>query len=114
MREIKFRAWIKDLEIWEDDFLPNAGEPFSEIFIKNDYIFCQYTGFKDKNGKEIYEGDIIKNDYLYMKNSVVEFNNGVFGFETKYEEDVYFLINDFSEKWYEVIGNKYQNPGLLK
>jgi len=62
MREIKFRAWIKeekDLLSWED----LQAEEFWDALHKKtklEYILMQYTGLKDKNGKEIYEGDILK------------------------------------------------------
>jgi len=114
MREIKFRVWIKGLNIWEYDFLPNEGESFFEIFSKKDLVFCQYTGLKDKNDKEIYEGDVVVGSSM-MKNDlidVVDFANGMF-MHSKSSfgnegEDLIDLIDC------KVLGNIYENPELLK
>ena len=63
MREIKFRAWDKELK----EYLPNVqnhignSETAFGNMLKNDrYVIEQYTGLKDKDGKEIYEGDRIE------------------------------------------------------
>lgn len=81
-----------------------------------DLVVMQYTGLKDKNGKEIYEGDIIS--YKYYRGfsggekeiiAKVEFIDGCFGF---YEFVGYFNRYDLNES--KVIGNIYENPELLK
>jgi len=84
-----------------------------QVMIKPSYyIFMQYTGLKDKNGKEIYEGDLLEADW--PNPSKVEFVNG------KYMKSFFDYANDrfvpeiIVTDQDEVIGNIYENPELLK
>jgi len=107
-REIKFRVWDKnenDIVRWE---LLNDGiiDLYHLFFSKDEnLIIQQFTGLKDINGKEIYEGDILDTK------CVVSFNDGMFGIFDKHN---YMGLNSYMSKFREVIGNIYENPELLQ
>ena len=113
-REIKFRSWDKILKImsynpvnainFNGQFLLNDGK-FHDIN-KTDYILMQYTGLVDKNGKDIYEGDIVKYD---GELTTVIFFNGSF-----FLEKFNFWSSDWVNADYMIVkGNIYENPELI-
>lgn len=116
MRDIKFRAWLKDdkrmVEVRSIDFheegniiTVNYNDIFGFALNENEIELMQYTGLKDKNGKEIYEGDIV----TYQKFGLNEY------MVVKYlSRFAVFNICDLDKQDYEVIGNVYQNPELLE
>jgi uncharacterized phage protein (TIGR01671 family) len=130
MRELKFRAWDKERCRMSFPFKVTG---FAVFFVKdsvplqflsdtNRFEIMQYTESKDKNGKEIYEGDIvqIKDRFVMWSkskgqitedvNAVVEWSSG--GFTPRRLGNTRSWILDMEQ--YEVIGNIYENPELLE
>ncbi|MET3290589.1 UNVERIFIED_CONTAM: putative phage protein (TIGR01671 family) [Brevibacillus sp. OAP136] len=126
-RDIKFRALHKSGKMLffngdSPSFGSDQGERFASVedvfyYHKEDFHLMQFTGLRDKNGKEIYEGDIVKGhrwskgmchrligkvDYVLNKYVV----NGIGKYEWAERDDI--------DGSYEVIGNVYENPELLQ
>lgn len=118
-RDIKFRIWDKKEEWWLFDYKEMGGfallgevvlvEGIREIPVERleDFEVMQFTGLLDKNGKEIYEGDICKSNG--HKDSI-KWEHGRWKF---WVEDCLECYNNTSLKL-EVVGNIYENPELLK
>lgn len=133
MREIKFRAWDTEAECYVKD--PILVDNFGQVYVvceessgkqgtclithKPNVIKEQYTGLKDKNGKKIYEGDIVRyGRYLRglvppeSRTEIVSWWSG--------EEEYYPCCTSsgfalpYSEDGYEVIGNIHENPELIE
>ncbi|WP_170019229.1 YopX family protein [Campylobacter sp. RM16190] len=119
MREIKFRVWDKEKKKLTDDFyfheFTDVNCFFSEgccAFSLDDVIFMQYTGLKDKNGVEIYEGDIIKKIGDIKTYSIVF--DGVLAAYLMDDGTGGYGLNQMLLRDFEVIGNIYENPELLE
>lgn len=141
MREIKFRGYSKEYKTMFDyDYIKKASDAMVKICQKfiddneidsipistglfiptddKDMVLMQYTGLKDKNGKEIYEGDVIIKRPLLITG---EYSNSGFAGVVKFDEcsfwvenknTTYLLWLDYEEA--EVLGNIYENKDLLE
>jgi uncharacterized phage protein (TIGR01671 family) len=119
-REIKFRFWTKDAMMLEDHFGFSEGIGINEALNASkelDYIPMQYTGLKDKNGKKVFEGDILGCVDSILLNWVVSFRNGCFGIsnimDSKNIGDFYHIEGKYFFDNREIIGNIYENSVLL-
>lgn len=127
-REIKFRAFDKDYRKMSDsatidELLNHSDDWFGfRIHIGGRYVpvddceITQFTGIIDKNGKEVYEGDLVKRKRFstgkHLYTSKVVFMNGCFMLEpsVRHLEDYLYKYNSYDEL--EVIGNIFEHPEL--
>lgn len=149
MREYKFRAWdkcnesmIESRNILKICMSRLNQEPYIIVYLKkwmhehreikesdksytNEFELMQYTGFKDDNGVEIYEGDIVRTHFSFNHNVeqepfIITWNKDKAMFEgvkpEKIKDDYLRRFSFFPEQEfiYEIVGNIYENPELLK
>ena len=123
MREIKFRVWHEESKMMHGvkgiNFVRRGGLVDMSMFgyaPLNRVILMQFTGLRDKNGKEIYEGDIVKATLRFFgivdQKCRVIFHNGSFGLQYGYSIDYFKPLATWDG--IEVIGNIYENPELLR
>ena len=118
MKEIMFRAWDKNhkkmfYNIQNKDYIDEF-DCFMDFGVwlsnKRDWTIMQFIGIKDKDGKEIYEGDIITNRFnetlevMFNTGCFYGSGNGGYKLDTQYWKNQDVII----------IGNKFENPELLK
>ncbi|MCM3294245.1 YopX family protein [Paenibacillus sp. MER 180] len=123
MRPTKYRIWDKERKIWKEDYhyhlAPNGQLYYDGMNITEHKEIVFWTGINDRNGKEIYEGDILVDEYgfihvvqyfqpdcRYITVVIEAFKSGNWDDSHEHEDLV----------WVEckVIGNIYENPELLK
>jgi uncharacterized phage protein (TIGR01671 family) len=133
MREIKFRAWDEyKKELISSEKIGTEKTGFDEtgnFYIGrydcnedwyDDIIIMQFTGLKDKKGKEIYEGDIVCVETRYNKSIIkhkgfIKFEEATFIFACDEVADHYMTFIELFGEWdIEVIGNIYEHSELLK
>ena len=109
MREIKFRAQLK---FGGGMHYFTLGDALSRCAL---HLFpgttTQFTGLKDKNGKEIYEGDVVKDDAVSDGVYSVAFRKGAWCIETDHWTHSNYM---YGRTGLHVIGNIYENPELIK
>ncbi|QBX15782.1 phage uncharacterized protein TIGR01671 [Streptococcus equinus] len=127
MRELKFRAWLKDekrmAKVHEVSFFDDKVFTITTIdnfYADDEFKLMQFTGLKDKNGKEVFEGDII--NYKYGRHTSTQFVVKYDEFQATFvvvdnHNDLVYTFRELADyiqlNSLEVIGNIYENKELL-
>ncbi|WP_173214387.1 MULTISPECIES: YopX family protein [unclassified Streptococcus] len=135
----KFRVWdsvekkfVEHFFITDNGLICNMEKPTSDSKLlipieKSELILMQSTGLKDKNGVEIFEGDVVSRNsgmpsvvkfgkWIYEEDFGYKIKNIGFHLNSSCDDDEWFQAMDYEDirKNYEVIGNIYENPELLE
>lgn len=138
MRDMKFRAWNKKHKTWFeyrsglavnlDGVLVCPSSDKQLLPVSDEFELSQFTGLHDRNGLEIYEGDIVEGSYIVplydedmelapreewsreKQRGAIIFTNGMFWIKGKNA----LGGNMYNEFDYEVVGNIYENPNQIK
>ncbi len=126
MRKIKFRAWDNHTKVmthvvsiyselngeswWGADVINPDNDDTMYSFDDDTGVLMQFTGLQDKNGVDIYEGDIVQRGVITFSRGKFQgtYYDGGGGLAEDWEDDLY------QERDIEVIGNVYENAELLK
>ena len=126
---LKFRIWSKEKGVFLET-MDSGGMVFTtngyewhglNMFLGSHFVIQQFTGLKDKNGREIYEGDIVKGINLY--NFTGEFKGIINYFPCRFIYSVKYPNNgngggvldatEVEEHCLEIVGNIFENPSLI-
>jgi len=127
-KEIKFRAWIPDKKemikvdalvlsenVFRDYRVPHILDEHNDIYDLNGVFLMQYTGCKDRDGKEIYEGDVLQvlDDFL----GIVRFKDGCHYLVLLNGDNDYascLCLRNYNVSPIKIVGNIFENPEIVE